>query len=135
MEKISLLVIKTDIAARKASAYGLKRGAKNPLSLKAKLLHLLLSGMSSPADLTAELCINKCNLTALAKELETSGLIVKRKSGGDKRGVLLLPTQKGADWLEECSLGLEKAAVGAFGGEYQAAAEKLSEAIKVLEFL
>lgn len=155
MDSFARLVIKIAIAAKKAAAAGSAqvknptadgdggaakikgKGKKkpSPLSLKVKLLYLLTAGFSRSSDIITELCIKKSNLALLIRELIAEKLILKRPLASDKRVIILSPTSKGIAFLEEYLSGLTAAASSAFGSGCEEAAQKLEEAVKILEFL
>lgn len=99
-EDLSKKIIELRIALRRVCMC--EDGDKALLSLKTKVLFVVSQADKvSPSQLMSSLKIAKPNLTALAKEMEKDGLIVRSHTLIDRRTILYSITSKGRTYLDE----------------------------------
>ncbi len=81
------------------------------ISQKLRLLYLVRNDVLSPRELVGELCIAKPNLTILARNMISEGLIEKMRVERDMRSVHYKITDKGLQELNKMMEELEESVV------------------------
>lgn len=81
------------------------------ISQKLRLLYLVRNDVLSPRELVGELCIAKPNLTILARNMISEGLIEKMRVERDMRSVHYKITDKGMEELNKMMEELEESVV------------------------
>ncbi len=133
--RLSEYIVKLRIATRSATMCENVSGKnKNTLSLRTKILFLLKDKPLAPSDIMSLLHLAKTNLAILMNSMVEEDLVVKIKNSSDKREITYKITDLGLEYLSE-RLEIIESAARALGDDYASAAEKLSEALSVLEFI
>ena len=136
VSSIAEAAVNLRIATRKACMTGAGKGMKCTLSLETKLLFLLNEKPLTPNTITDILQLQKSNLAALAKNLESDGLIERHKLLA-RRETSYRITDKGQatlkDRLDEIEAVFKKFLDDE--KEYAAAVETLEEATRLLGFV
>ncbi len=78
------------------------------ISQKMRMLYLVRNQVLSPRELVEELAIAKPNLTILARQMISEGLIEKMRVERDLRSVHYKITQKGSEELDKMIANLEE---------------------------
>lgn len=105
------------------------------ISQKMRMLYLVRHEVLSPRELVEELAIAKPNLTILAREMISEGLIEKMRVERDLRSVHYKITQKGSEELNKMIERLEEYAVKQLGvneKDAQKGEKKLEAAVNFL---
>jgi len=115
-----------------------EEGDKALISLKTKMLHILSqSERITPPEIIARLKILKPNLTAMSKEMEEEGLIVRTPNLLDRRSITYTLTVEGAKYLSDRLNRITASLKGIFDAQeqYDSAERKIDEVLDFLSFL
>lgn len=133
-EKVLALRIATRKASMCENAVGVR---KNTLSLKTKVLFLLMDRPLPPSDIISKICILKTNLALLTNQMVKEGLIDKVRGSRDRREVAYRITDEGREYVKKRLAVIEETFKKfLLTEEDEEKAEKtLDEAISLLAFV
>ncbi len=136
MERIADAAVALRIATRKACMGNEQGKKKNTLSLETKILFLIKDKPLTPNNLIDALALQKSNLASLARQMEESGLIVRKKLPG-RRETAYHITESGAAYLDGKLNVIDESFKKFLSDEkdYESAIETLNAAVRLLSFI